>query len=297
MANSYPTGIVTFLMTDVVGSTAWWRNSPHAAAAMARQAELIGQVVARHGGVRPADQGEGDSTLSAFARPSDALSAACDAQRALISERWPGDAVLRVRMALHTGVAELLDERNYGGLTLIRCARLRAVAGGGQVLVSSTTAVLLDEQLPDGATLVELDAVSIADFAAPERVRVLCHPDLPETSRSLRGSIARLPLWPTPLIGRERERAELARILQEQRIVTVTGAGGSGKTRLAHAVAEDLVDDFADGVVWVELARLTDAEQVIGSVIAACGESEMPGVSALDLLVRRLAEQERLLVL
>src|SRR4030095_12742070 len=201
---------------DVVGSAAWWRNSPHAAAAMTRQAELIGQAVARHGGVRPVDQGEGDSTLSAFAHPRQAIAAACDAQRALIAERWPGDAMLRVRMALHTGDAEIVDERTYGGLTLIRCARLRALAGGGQVLVSNTTAALIGEQLPEGAMLLELDAVPIADFAAPERVRALRHPDLPESSTSLPGSFARLPVWPTPLIGRQRERAELARILREQ---------------------------------------------------------------------------------
>src|SRR5262245_18544206 len=128
MENAFPSGIVTFLMTDVVGSAALSRSSPHPGASMARQAELVGQAVARHGGVRPADQGEGHSTLSAFATPRQALGAACDAQRALIAERWPVYAVLRVRMALHTGDAEIVDERNYGGLTLIRCARLRAIA-------------------------------------------------------------------------------------------------------------------------------------------------------------------------
>src|SRR4030095_653406 len=134
MANVFPSGIVTFLMTDVVGSAAWWRNSPHAAAAMTRQGELIGQAVARHGGVRPVDQGEGDSTLSAFAHPRQAIAAACDAQRALIAERWPGDAMLRVRMALHTGDAEIVDERNYGGVGALppAAAGWGARGGGGR---------------------------------------------------------------------------------------------------------------------------------------------------------------------
>ena len=297
MVQSLPSGVVTYLMTDVVGSTALWRDSPRAAEVMARQTELIGAAVARRGGVRPADQGEGDSTLSVFAHPRDALAAACEAQRALVAECWPDGATVRVRMALHSGDAELVGETNYGGLALIRCARLRALAAGGQVLVSSTTTALAGEQLPDGATLVELDAVTVADFAAPERVRQLCHPDLPGGTTVLRGSLTRLPVWPTPLIGRERERRELAEILTQQRIVTVTGAGGSGKTRLALAVAEDLRDHFADGVVWVELARLSDPAQVVGAVIAACGEAELAGVDPLALLVRRLAEQDRLLVL
>jgi hypothetical protein len=131
-------------------------------------------------------------------------------------------------MAVHTGEAELRDERNYGGLALIRCARLRALAGGGQVLVSSTAVALAHERLPDGLRLVELDAIPIADFAGPERVHQLCHPELPGELAPLRRPLARLPVWPTPLVGRERERRALAALSQAERLVTVTGAGGSG---------------------------------------------------------------------
>jgi predicted ATPase/DNA-binding CsgD family transcriptional regulator len=200
-------------------------------------------------------------------------------------------------MAVHTGEAEQRDERNYGGLALIRCARLRALAGGGQVLVSSTAAALAHECLPDGLRLVELDAVPIADFAGPERVHQLCHPDLPGGLAPLRRPLARLPVWPTPLVGREQERRALAALCESERLVTVTGAGGSGKTRLAHAVAEDLRDHFVGGVVWVELARLGDAAQVAGAVLAACGAQEMPGIPALDVLTRHFAGSELLLVL
>ncbi len=297
MSSELPQGVVTFLMTDVEASTRIWRDSPHAGAAMARQADLIAAAVAKHGGVRPADQGEGDSTLAAFARPRDALAAACEAQRALVAERWPEGVALRVRMALHSADAELRDERNYGGLALIRCARLRSLASGGQVLVSSTTAALAGERLPDALCLVELDTVPIADFAGPERVHQLCHPELPAGLAPLRRALARLPVWPTSLVGRAQERRELAALFDDQRLVTVTGAGGSGKTRLAHAVAEDLRDHFADGVAWVELARLASPEQVAGAVVAACGAHEAPGVPALDILARHLAASDLLVVL
>ncbi len=293
-----PTGVVTFLMTDVEASTAIWRDSPHAAAAMARQAELIGGAVAKHGGVRPADQGEGDSALAAFARPGDALAAACDAQRALAAERWPEGAAIRVRMAVHTGEAELRDARNYGGLALIRCARLRSLANGGQVLVSDATAALAGERLPEGAALLELETVTLAGFERPQRVHQLCHPELPPAPVSLRRSVATaLPAWPTALVGRAHERCDVADRIAASRLVTLTGAGGSGKTRLAHAVAEDLQARFRDGVAWVELARLSAPEQVAGAIVSACGARETPGVAALEVLVRHLASAELLLVL
>jgi predicted ATPase/class 3 adenylate cyclase/DNA-binding CsgD family transcriptional regulator len=293
-----PTGVVTFLMTDVESSTALWRDSPHAAAAMARQAELIGDAIAKHGGARPVDQGEGDSALAAFARPGDALAAACDAQRGLAAESWPEGAAIRVRMAVHTGEAELRDERNYGGLALIRCARLRGLANGGQVLVSDATAALAGERLPEGAALLELETVTLAGFERPQRVHQLCHPELPPGAVGLRRSAATaLPAWPTALVGRAHERCDVADRLAESRLVTLTGAGGSGKTRLAHAVAEDLQARFRDGVAWVELARLGAPEQVAGAVVAASGAREVPGVSALEVLVRHLASAELLLVL
>ena len=131
MESGLPLGVVTFLLTDVEASTRIWRESSRAAELMARQSELIAAAIARHGGMRPADQGEGDSLLAVFARPAAAVAAA------LAAEPWPEGESVRVRMAVHTGEAELRDERNYGGLALIRAARLRALARGGQVLVSN----------------------------------------------------------------------------------------------------------------------------------------------------------------
>src|SRR5262249_13172287 len=136
MAHELPTGVVTFLMTDVEASTSLWRAAHGAAGLMARQAELIGEAVAKHGGGRPPGQGDGASLLAACARRAAALAAALEARRALAAEPWPEGQAVRVRMAVHSGLAELRDAHNYGGLALIRCARLRSLAHGGQVLVS-----------------------------------------------------------------------------------------------------------------------------------------------------------------
>src|SRR6185369_13849434 len=159
-----PTGVVTFLLTDVESSTRLWRESPDAAAIMARHAAIIADAVVRRGGVQPLEQGEGDSTVSAFARASDALAAALDAQRALRAETWPGNVRVRVRMAVHTGEAEVRGPGLYGGTAIIRCARLRAAAAGGQVLVSSATREVLGDVLPDGMTLADVATVRLAGF-------------------------------------------------------------------------------------------------------------------------------------
>ena len=296
MDGGLPLGIVTFLLTDVEASTRIWRDSPRAAALMARQAELIAGSIALHGGVRPAEQGEGDSLVAVFVRPSAALAAALDAQRALAAEPWPEGETVRVRMAVHSGEAELRDERNYGGLAVIRAARLRALALGGQVLVSHATVALTSECLPDGVTLAEIGHVALPGLSQPERVSQICHPELPAVSAELPRPVS-LPAWPTPLVGRERERHDLAAILADARLVTISGAGGAGKTRLAHAVAGDVAERFANGVVWVELARLSDGELVAGAVLTGCGFRETPGVAALDVLVHSLSEREILIVL
>ena len=294
-----PVGVVTFLMTDVESSTRLWRESAaDATVVMARQSALIAAVVARHGGARPLEQGEGDSTVAAFARASDALAAALEAQRALGAEPWPERARVRVRMAVHTGEAELRGADVYGGAAIIRCARLRALAHGGQVLVSNATREVVGDRLPADAMLLALDTVQLKGFEGSERVHQLCHPDLPSAFPPLgRPHLGRLGVWPTALVGRVREREEVAALLASDRLVTITGAGGAGKTRLAHAVGEDVADRYADGVVWVELARLLDGAQVAGTIAAACGVREAAGVAAIDLLPRALAGARMLIVL
>src|ERR1700722_8736211 len=148
-----PAGTVTFVLTDIAGSTRLWESAPDAMAeAVADHYRLLEEAIARHGGVRPVEQGEGDSVVAAFARASDAVAAALEAQRALSRCRWPPGVDLRVRIALHTAEAQLRDEGNYFGIALSRCARLRAIAHGGQTLLSRAVHDLVVERLPVEAT-------------------------------------------------------------------------------------------------------------------------------------------------
>lgn len=296
--SALPTGVVTFLLTDVEGSPRLRRQHPEGAKIVARQADLIARAVAAHGGAQPREQGEGAATVGAFVRPSAALAAAVDAQRALGTEHWPGAAKVRVRMAVHTGESELRDDGTYGGETVIRCARLRSLARGGEVLVSNATAAMSVDSLPPGAELVDVSMCTLEGFDRPERVHRLRHPDLDAAPTSPRriGNHG-LPRWPTSLIGREREIAAVCGLLQTARVVTITGAGGSGKTRLAHAVASRLADGFSDGIVWAELAAATAGTQVAATVASACGAQAMPGVSADVVVLHHLANAETLVVL
>ncbi|MCW5889442.1 MAG: hypothetical protein KIT14_02715 [bacterium] len=290
--------MVTFLLTDVEGSTALWRQGAHAATQLARQAELLAAAVARHGGVRPLEQGEGDSLVAVFDRPSAALAAALEGQRLLAAEAWPDATPLRVRMALHSGEAVARDDGTYGGTSIIRAARLRDLARGGQVLVSGAAAALAREHLPEGATLATCERVILAGFDDEEQVHQLCHPALETALGPLRRPPGgALTAWPTPLIGRTRERAELTALLAEARLLTVTGAGGSGKTRLAHAVAAERAGEWPDGVTWVELARVADGAQVAGAIAAECSLGVVPGMAPLEVLRRALAAHRRLVVL
>ncbi|TMA31928.1 MAG: adenylate/guanylate cyclase domain-containing protein, partial [Deltaproteobacteria bacterium] len=285
-------------MTDVEGSTRLWRESTEAAAVMRRHGELIGAAVARHGGVQPLEQGEGDSTVAAFVRASDAVAAALDAQRALSTEPWPDGARVLVRMAIHTGEASLRTAGAYGGSAIIRCARLRALAHGGQVVVSTATKEVAAGALPPGVMIAEVGSVRLDGFDNRERVHQLCHPDLPAGIRTLRRpSSTGIGSWPTALVGRVSEREEVAALLAQNRLVTIAGAGGAGKTRLAYAVGEDIAADYPDGVAWVDLARLSDGVQVPSAVAAACGLREVPGAATMDLLTRALAETRTLIVL
>ena len=205
-AFTLPTGTVTFLLTDVEGSTQRWEAAPAAmAVAIARHYELLEQAIEGHGGVRPVEQGEGDSVVAAFSRASDAVAAALAAQRALAAESWPEGAELRVRMAVHTGEVQLRGDDNYVGQTLNRCARLRGIGHGGQVLVSAAAAGVLADRLPDGVTLRDLGVHRLRDLGRPEHVWQLVHPDLPAEFGALRSLDAyrhNLPVQLTPLVGR-----------------------------------------------------------------------------------------------
>ena len=297
-----PQGTVTFLLTDVEGSTQLWERDREAMReAVVRHDAIVAAVVEGHNGVRPQEQGEGDSVVAVFAKASDAVAAAVDIQLALEREPWPTPEAVRVRMALHTGDADLRDEHNYGGEAIIRTARLRALAHGGQVLVSSVTADVVADRLPHGASLGDLGVHRLKAMGRPQRVYQLHHPELAHTFlplRSLDVAKATVPLPATSLIGRANELVEGRTRLREAatRLVTLVGPGGCGKTRLAAQLAHDVGDDL-DGVWWVELAPLTDADVVADAVMAVIGISDTWGRTPLERLALYLAGRRALLVL
>jgi predicted ATPase/class 3 adenylate cyclase/DNA-binding CsgD family transcriptional regulator len=296
-----PAGTVTFLLSDIEGSTRLWERHPEAmAVAVARHYELIVAAVARRGGVLPVEQGEGDSVVAAFARASDGLCAALEAQLALCAETWPEGAEVRVRIALHTAEGEPSDPGIYRGVALSRCARLRAIAQGGQTLLSGTTRDLVAERLPKDVELVALGRHRLRDLSRSEDVFCVMHPDLPRDFpplRSLDGPPNNLPPQWSSFIGRERELDEVQQGLRASRLLTLTGPGGCGKTRLAIQAATEALERFPDGAWWVELAPITDPKLVGPAVAKALGVRSLPGRSDLDAAAAYLHRRRALVVL
>jgi predicted ATPase/class 3 adenylate cyclase len=295
-----PTGTVTFLFTDIEGSTRLWEQHPEAmGAAVARHDALAAAVIAPHRGVLVKSRGEGDSLFAVFAQASDALAAASALQQAVLAEPWPAETPLRVRIALHTAAAELRDG-DYYGLGVNRCARLRAVAHGGQVLFSSPTYDRVRDHLPEGAALRDLGSHRLKDLQQPEQLFQLLHPALPADFPPLRSLAAfahNLPVQLTRFIGREREMADVKRLLAASHLLTLTGSGGCGKTRLALQVAADLLEEYTDGVWLVELAALTDPALVAQTVVSALGAREEPSRTPAQTLLEYLRPKHLLLVL
>jgi predicted ATPase/class 3 adenylate cyclase/DNA-binding CsgD family transcriptional regulator len=296
-----PTGIVTFLLTDIEGSTRLWEaENEGMVIAAARHYALLDTIIAARGGVRPVEQGEGDSIVAAFEKASDALAAAVDIQLAFAVEQWPLERPLRVRIALHTGEAQLRNEGNYFGPTIIRCARLRAVAHGGQTVISGATRDVITDRLVEPVTLRDLGAHRLKDLGRPERVWQMCHPELESdfpALRSLNVLANNLPAELTTFVGRETELAELHDLLSTRRLVTLVGAGGCGKTRLALHAAADAVDEHANGVWWVELASIAHADLVPTAVATVLGFREEAGKTLTETLAGQLADQDTLIVL
>src|SRR3984893_11885346 len=230
-----PTGTVTLLLAEVEGWTRLWETQAEVmTAAIARFNQVVGDVVAAHDGVRPVEQGEGDSFVAAFARASDAVATALELQRAPL-------APIRLRIGVHPGEIKLRDDGNYAGPTINRTARLRDLGHGGQTLLSGVTEALVLDRLPDDAWLTDLGSHALRDLPRPERVTQLCHPDLVNEFaplRELKTVVSEnLPVQPSSFVGRGAELTQVRNLLSENRLVTLTGAGGAGKTRLAIQIA------------------------------------------------------------
>jgi predicted ATPase/class 3 adenylate cyclase len=271
-----PSGTVTFLFTDIEGSTKLLYELGDAyAEALAEHRRVLREAFARHDGIEFGT--EGDAFFVVFVRADDAVSAAAEGQQAL--RRGP----ISVRMGLHTG-EPLLTEEGYVGIDVHRAARIASAGHGGQVLVSLATRKLLDSTVE----LSDLGEHQLKDLTSPERIYQLGHDEHPPV-KSLNQT--NLPVQPTPLIGRERELAEMLELLRSHRLVTLTGPGGAGKTRLALQAVAELVGDFPDGVWFVSLAPLHDPELVESTI------AETLGIAEGETLPEHLERKEALLLL
>ena len=295
-----PSGTLTLLMTDIEGSTRLWEDHPEAMSeALRRHDDLMLTAIERSGGY--VFKTVGDAFCAAFPTATDALQAAEAAQRTLIAEPWPEGATVRVRMAFHTGECEERDG-DYFGPAVNRVARLTAVAHGGQVVLSQATAEVVRDHLPPGVSLRDMGTHRLKDLSRPEVVFQLDIDGLSAEFPPLRSLdnpalLNNLPEFVSSFVGREHELAHMRALVSDNRLVTLTGAGGAGKTRLAVQVAAELLDGSGDGVWFVDLAPLADPGLVAESVAKAVGVREEPGRPVAATLIDALRPRRLLVVL
>ncbi|MBA2395296.1 MAG: adenylate/guanylate cyclase domain-containing protein, partial [Ktedonobacteraceae bacterium] len=264
-----PTGTVTLLFTDIEGSTQLLqRLGERYVSVLAECRHLLRAAFQRWNGHEIDTQG--DAFFVAFARATDAVSAAVDAQRALAAHSWPEGGAVRVRMGLHTGEPALAAE-GYVGMDVHHAARIMGAGHGGQVLVSETTRNLVEQHLPDGVSLRDMGEQRLKDVPRPDHLFQLVIAGLPADFpplTSLDAHPGNLPVQPTPFIGRQREIAAIEQLVrcEDVRLVTLTGPGGMGKTRLALQVAASLHDLFADGIYFVDLAPVSDPAVILTAI-------------------------------
>jgi len=295
-----PTGTITLLFTDIEESTLLLQHvGEQYSRVLAQCRQLLHAAFQRFHGHEVDTQG--DACFFAFARATDAVSAAVAAQRTLASHTWPEGAVVRVRMGLHTGEPQRTAE-GYVGLDVHLAARMMSVGHGGQVLLSQTTRHLVEHQLPDGVSLRDLGEHRLKDLLQKSHLFQLVIAGLPADFPpllTLDTHPHNLPVQPTPLIGREREVAAVQQLLlrEDVRLLTLTGPGGSGKTRLGLYVAAELSDHFPDGISFVNLAPISDAELVVPTIAQTLGVKESSTRSMVEQLQAFLQEKLLLLVL
>ncbi|MGA7731960.1 MAG: tetratricopeptide repeat protein [Chloroflexia bacterium] len=295
-----PSGTVTFLFTDIEGSTKRWEEQPGAMRGdLARHDALLKEIFTAHEGY--VFKTIGDAFCVAFARASDAIVATVEAQQALHKGQWEVVGGIKVRMALHTGMTEERDG-DYFGPAVNRVARLLSAGHGGQVLLSLTTEELVNSVLPPGTRLEDMGEHCLKDLQRPEHIYQLRIESLPQNATPLKTLNYRphnLPLQSTPFIGRAREVEFLKKQLQrdDMRLMTLTGLGGTGKTRLSLQVGAEMIDNFNDGVFFVALANELDPSSVASAIAGALSVAEVDGRSLVDSLKDHLKEKQMLLIL
>ena len=291
-------GTLTFLFTDIEGSTQrWGRDRDAMAVSLSRHDALMRDAIAAHGG--EIFKTVGDAFYAVFANAPAGIAAAIDAQRALAAEDFAAIGGAFVRMALHTGTPQERDG-DYFGPTVNRVARLLAIGHGEQVLVSGATAELLQGEMPPETSLRDLGAHRLKDLARAERVYQLVAPGLRESFPPLRSPDAlpnNLPLQLTSFVGRDDDVREIKGLLQEDRLVTLVGSGGAGKTRCAIQAGAELLDGFADGAWLIELARISDPSLVASAIAQTLSVRESHNQPLLDTLLANLKHRRLLLVL
>jgi predicted ATPase/class 3 adenylate cyclase len=291
---------LAFLFTDIEGSTRLWEQhrQPMKEALERHDAILREAVESSNGQVV---KSTGDGLMAVFGSAADGVSACLKAQDGLARAPWGETGALRVRMALHAGEAARRNG-DYYGPTLNRTARVMSAGHGGQVLLSAAAAALVMDQLPEGSTLRDLGEQRLKDLGRPERVFQLVHPDLPASFPplvTLSRRTSELPDQPSMFVGRASELKEIGERLEDEsvRLLTLTGPGGIGKTRLALRAAADGVDRFEDGALFVDLSAARDSASVLAAIARTIGLSDTPDESLLDELTRQLQEQRVLLLL
>jgi predicted ATPase/class 3 adenylate cyclase len=292
-----PTGTVTFLFTDIEGSTRLAQELGEAwPPLLERHREIARAAWAEQHGVEIGT--EGDSFFVVFSTAPHAVAAAVGAQRGLASEPWPANAAIRVRMGLHSGEG-LISGGSYVGLDVHRAARISSAGNGGQVLLSASTHALVEGSLPDGVSLREMGEHRLKDLSRPERIWELVIEGVPSDFPALHTLNAvpnNLPTQLTSFLGRQREIAEARQLLVDGRLLTLTGPGGTGKTRLSLQIAADASDRYPDGIYFVPLGTIADADLVLPTIAQALGLVD-PGTHALDRLADHIGGKCILLVL
>ena len=295
---SLPTGTVTFLFTDIEGSTRLVQElEDRYGDLLADHCRIIREAIAGGGGIELGT--EGGSFFAVFPTAAGGLQSTIAAQRALAAHRWPDGVEVRVRMGLHSGEGKLGGE-NYLGLDVHRAARIAAAGHGGQIVLSDTTNALGRDHLPAGISIRELGAHRLKDLANPERLYQLVVPDLPSdfpAPRTLDARANNLPVQLTSFVGREAEVRAVGDLLERARLVTLTGPGGTGKTRLALQVAAERLTRYADGAFFVELAPIRDPGLVGTAVASALSVREANDRALIETLHEWLRDRELLLVL